>query len=258
MTTRLSSLCGHKDRVRPAGRRDVLLGLVALALGGSALAIDRSALTLPSSVAGIPIPRSRVARAAAALSRQACPEVLFNHCMRTFLFGALHEQHHGRAFDADAAFVAAALHDLGLLKEYETDGTPFEVDSANAAERLALENGLSRETAKMVWNAAAMHDMRWAVIERQSPTIQLVAAGASADVGGPDEGMISPAATADVIKAFPRLGFKTRFAQLLTDHCKRKPLSQLGTWLDGYCRATVPAAGFPDPQALIKVAPFEE
>jgi hypothetical protein len=242
----------------PAGRRDVVLGLLALSLGGPALASTRSALALPSSVAGIPIPRSRAARAAVALSRQACPEVLFNHCMRTYLFGALHEQHYGRAFNPEAAFVAAALHDLGLLKPYETDGTPFEVDGANAAERVALENGLPPDTAKLVWNAAAMHDMRWAVVEKQSPTIELVAAGASADVGGPDEGMISPAATAEVIRAFPRLGFKMQFAQLLTDHCKRKPLSQLGTWLDGYCRATVPTAGFPDPRAIIQSAPFDE
>jgi len=241
-----------------AGRRDVLLGLLALAVGRPQSALAQPRVPLPSSVAGIAIPRSAVAQAAAALSRRACPEVLFNHCMRTFLFGALHERHHGRAFNADAAFVAAALHDLGLLKAFETAGTPFEVDSANAAERLALENGLSPDTAKMVWNAAAMHDMRWAVVEKQNPTVELVAAGAAADVVGPDEGMISSAATTEVLEAFPRLGFKVRFAQLLTEHCKRKPLSQLGTWLDGYCRAAVPDAPFPDPTAGIRSAPFDE
>ena len=125
-----------------AGRRDVLLGLLALAVGRPQSALAQPRVPLPSSVAGIAIPRSAVAQAAAALSRRACPEVLFNHCMRTFLFGALHERHHGRAFNADAAFVAAALHDLGLLKAFETAGTPFEVDSANAAERLALAKKL--------------------------------------------------------------------------------------------------------------------
>jgi hypothetical protein len=80
--------------------------------------------------------------------------------------------------------------------------------------------------------------MRWAVVEKQNPTVELVAAGASADVVGPDEDMISPAATAEVIKC--------------------KPFSQLGTWLDGYCRAAVPGAAFPDPMVSIRSAPFAE
>jgi len=239
-------------------RRDILAGLLAMLASRKSLGFDRLSTSLPSIVAGIEIPRSRVARAAVILSRKACPEVLFNHCMRTFVFGALHERHHGRPYNAQAAFVAAALHDVGLLQPYETEGTPFEVDSANAAERLALENGLSPALAKLVWNATAMHDMRWAVVEKQNATVELVAAGAAADVVGPDEDMISPAATAEVLEAFPRLGFKVRLAQLLTDHCTRKPLSQLGTWLDGYCRAAVPGAKFPDPTAPIRSAPFAE
>jgi HD domain len=251
-------------RVRSAGgkgRREVLAGLMALFASRATFTKGVSqnvSKDLPATVAGIAIPRTSAARAATALSRQACPEVLFNHCMRTFLFGALHENHHGRSYDSEAAFVAAALHDLGLLQAYETEGRPFEIDSANAAEHLALQNGLSPQVADLVWNAAAMHDMRWAIVTKQNPTVELVAAGASADVVGPDETMISPAATAEVLDAFPRLGFKAQFARLLTDHCRRKPLSQLGTWLDGYCRAAAPGAKFPDPAALIRAAPFSE
>jgi hypothetical protein len=35
--------------------------------------------------------------------------------MRTFLFGAVALQTEHRSYDADEAFAAAALHDLGLL-----------------------------------------------------------------------------------------------------------------------------------------------
>jgi HD domain len=227
-----------RDGVQPAAgtsRRQALLGLAALFVN-----------------------RATWARAATALSRNACPEVLFNHCMRTFLFGALHERHHGRDYNAEAAYIAAVLHDLGLLQAFETEGRPFEIDSANAAEHLARQNGLSPQVADLIWNAAAMHDMRWAIVTKQNPTVELVAAGASADVGGPDETMISAAQTAEIIETFPRLGFKVQFARLLTDHCHRKPLSQLGTWLDGYCRAAVPDANYPDPGAAIRTAPFCE
>lgn len=245
------------EHVLPMSRRDALLGLLTV-FAGRALGADLTSMALPNSVAGIEIPRTAVTRAAAALSRRTCPDFLFNHCMRTFLFGALHERHHGRTYHAEAAFVAAALHDVGLLKAHESDGKSFEVDSANTAEQLALQNGVSPGVARLIWNAAAMHDMRWAIVEKQNPTVELVAAGASADVAGPDEEMIPRAATDEILAAFPRLGFKLQFNQLLTDHCRRKPLSQQGTWLDGYCRTAVPAANFSDPKALINSAPFSD
>jgi hypothetical protein len=154
--------------------------------------------------------------------------------------------------------VAASLHDMGLLAAFESKSKPFEVDSADVAERLALKYGVSQQSAKTIWDAAAMHDMRWGIVERQNPTVQLVAAGAGADVMGPDEDMISPAATAEVVKAFPRLGFKTQFAGLLTQHCRRKPLSQVGTWLDGYCHAAAPDVAYPNTGEAIATAPFSE
>jgi hypothetical protein len=40
-------------------------------------------------VAGVEIPRSAVTVKAATYARASYPDFLFNHCMRTFLFGAL-------------------------------------------------------------------------------------------------------------------------------------------------------------------------
>src|SRR6516225_3055076 len=49
--------------------------------------------------------------------------------------------HEGQRFDAETAFVAAMLHDIGLLKEFSTPQTPFEIDGANRAESLVRESG---------------------------------------------------------------------------------------------------------------------
>src|SRR5580704_12832001 len=51
------------------------------------------AAALPAEVAGVRLPRSALALKAAAYARASCPGFLFNHCMRTFLFGALKLQH---------------------------------------------------------------------------------------------------------------------------------------------------------------------
>src|ERR1700752_2570368 len=83
---------------------------------------------LPGEVAGIPLPSTSLARKAAALSRTVSPEFLFNHAMRSYLFGAAYALRHGVHYNSEAAFVAAALHDLGLLPQFASPDLTFEVD----------------------------------------------------------------------------------------------------------------------------------
>jgi hypothetical protein len=206
-------------------------------------------------VAGIGIPRTPLALQAAALARSACPPFLYNHCMRTYLLGALTLRSQRVQFDPEIAFVAAALHDLGLLPLFASARASFEVDGANRAERLMRESGRSPEDRRRVWNAVVAHDMSSAYAEHQSPEAVLVNAGAGADVVGPDD--LEARAVAEVIRAFPRLEFKTRFMALLVDHCRRKPTSEIG-WLDGLCRHSAPNAARPSVEREILDAPYSE
>lgn len=197
---------------------------------------------LPAEVAGVQLPRTSRSRRAAEFARISCPDYLFNHCMRTFLFGALQLERRQREYRAEDAFIAAALHDLGLLPAFESARGSFEVDGADAAERWARQNGASAAAAARVWHAVEMHDGAWALTRRQGPEAMLVALGAAADVYGPDPHDLEPAQVAEVVSAFPRLQFKQRFTQLLIAHCERKPDSQRATWLEGVCRAHAAAA----------------
>jgi hypothetical protein len=214
---------------------------------------------LPGEVAGIAIPRSPAAIRAAALARQSCPDFLFNHCMRTFLIGALALQRQKATYNADQAFVAAALHDLGLMPAFASKSQSFEIDGANLAEKFAMDNGLSVAQADIVWHGVAFHDVRFAITRRAGPEAMLVALGAGGDVVDPglstDE---EKRQLAEVVAAFPRLQFKKRFSTLLIDHCKRKPTSQRGTWLEGLCREQVPGAWNDTVEREIMAAPFAE
>jgi hypothetical protein len=215
--------------------------------------------SLPREVAGVLLPRSPVALGAANLSRKACPDFLFNHCMRTFVFGALALQRQKLTYNADEAFVAAALHDLGLLPAYESRAQSFEIDGANAAEKFARDSGLAPEVADIVWHGVALHDGRFAITRRAGPEAMLVALGAAGDVDGPDlDTDDEKKQMAEIVAAFPRLQFKKRFTALAIDHCKRKPLSQRGTWLEGLCREQVPAAWSDTVEKEIAAAPFAE
>jgi hypothetical protein len=214
---------------------------------------------LPREVAGIAIPRSPEAIRAAAFASRACPEYLFNHSMRTFLIGALQMQRQALTYNPNDAFIAAALHDLGLLPAFASESQSFEIDGANAAEKFALANGVSAEEADLVWHGIAFHDVRFAITQRAGPEAMLVAFGAGGDVDGPALGTdLEKRQLAEVVAAFPRLNFKKRFTTLLIDHCKRKPTSQRATWLEGLCREQVPGAWNDTVEKEIMAAPFNE
>jgi hypothetical protein len=70
--------------------------------------------------------------------------------------------------------------------------------------------------------------------------------------------MIDARRAAEIVAAFPRLAFKKQFTELLVDHCRRKPLSQRGTWLEGLCRDTSPSAWTAKLADAIAAAPFAE
>jgi hypothetical protein len=236
----------------------------ALAVAGMVLPLatwvrGARAAALPREVAGITIPDSPLAVQALEYARRSCPEFLFNHCLRTFLFGALELRRRRVACNEQDAFVAAALHDLGLLPQFSSKSQPFEIDGADAAENFARQAALTVDDARIVWHAVALHDTRQAFTRRAGPEAMLVSFGAGSDVDGP------PLDTEDqrgqmreVVQAFPRLDFKRQFTALLADQCRRKPLSQRGTWLEGLCRQTSPSAWSATVPGEIQAAPFAE
>jgi hypothetical protein len=198
-------------------------------------------VALPAEVAGIALPQTPLARRAAAFVHQAEPEFLFNHSVRTYLFGALRLNARHMSYDAETAFVAALFHDLGLIPQYASPNASFEVDGANRAEAFLRDNGAPAAAQRMAWNAVAMHDMGRVFESHQGPEALLLGAGAGSDVDGPDPAAIPPATVATVLAAFPRRGFKVGFTALAVDHCRRKPTSQAG-WLDNLCREVSPNA----------------
>jgi hypothetical protein len=224
-------------------RRQLLQWAGALTLlANPGLARYARGAELPAEVAGVRLPRTPLALAAVGFARTSCPDYLFNHCMRTFLFGALRLKRQQRDYRSEDAFIGAAFHDLGLLPAFETSRGSFETDGADAAERWVRQNHGSGSQADRIWHAVELHDGGWALTLRHGPEAMLVALGAGTDVDGPAPGDLDPREIDAVIAAFPRLKFKQQFTALLVAHCERKPASQHGTWLESLCREHVPHA----------------
>lgn len=247
------------DAARPLVRRRFLIAAGAgWTVSAAALAGVARAMQAPPTgpVAGIALPDSPLARAAIGLARADCPDFLFNHSIRTFLFGALFVKARGASFDAEEVFVAAALHDLGLLPKYASPAEPFEIDSAEAAKALLQARGVAAARIDLIWDAIAMHA---SAIGRHKPLeVRMVGAGAGADVFGGGVDRLAPDVVKAVLAAYPRLDFNHRFEALLLDHCRRKPLSTASTWLDAFCRNHSHGADFPSIEQGFAESPFKE
>src|SRR5277367_5066925 len=110
-------------------------------------------------LAGIKVPDTVLVRDAIDLSRSASEPFLFNHVMRSWLFGILLSEGAERAPDAELLAVATILHDLGLTDRYTAENR-FEVDGANAARSFLKGRGISTQQMQVVWDAIALHTTR--------------------------------------------------------------------------------------------------
>src|SRR6202020_2589395 len=123
-----------------------------------------------------------------------------------FCVGVIIGRARAQHFDEELLFLACILHDLGLTDRYEGN-LPFEIQGAEAARRFLEENGYPRRDSEIVWDGIAMHAS--SIGQFKQPEISLVGAGAGADILGPDFSQIKKSDVDEILKAFPRLGFKT-------------------------------------------------
>jgi hypothetical protein len=213
--------------------------------------------SLPIEAAGVSIPRTPLAVKAENYIRSVEPDFLFNHSVRTYLFGAISLRARGLSFDPETAYVAALFHDLGLVPTMASESYSFEIDGANHVETFIVENGGTKEQGRTAWNAVAMHDMGRAFQSHQTNEALLLGAGARSDVNGPDPNIIAATSVREALKAFPRPQFKKRFTAAAIDHCLRKPTSQIG-WLSVLCLKVAPNIDRGSVAEGIASAPFDE
>jgi HD superfamily phosphodiesterase len=93
-------------------------------------------------IAGVKIPDSTSAREAAELVHQYENEMLFNHSVRVYVFGAIKGIRQKLEFDPELLYVAALFHDLGLVNHFHTQTKLFEVDGAAAAREFLEGHGI--------------------------------------------------------------------------------------------------------------------
>ncbi|MGT2478851.1 HD domain-containing protein (plasmid) [Methylobacterium oryzae CBMB20] len=170
-------------------------------------------------IADIKVPDSAIVRQAEELARSVSDDMLFNHVMRCYWFGELFAQQEGRKIDSELMFLSAVLHDLGLTR-HAPGPHRFEVEGAIAAREFLVENGVAQERAQLVWDNIALHT--WDLNAFRGDTSRIMQRGLACDVSGVQDANLDPDDVAEVLRRYPRLGFKRGFNVLLNDEVDRK------------------------------------
>src|ERR1700733_505164 len=252
-------------------RRDILWALGILSLGAVigekavtpiSSADDRNASTpssggepLPASVAGIRLIDSNIARLATDFSRTAYPPYLFNHAVRTFLFGSLVGRALGQKFDEEILYLACLLHDLGLTEKYQGE-LPFEIQGAETARKFLEAQSYAKEKLGIVWHGIAMHASP--ISQFKQPEIMLVGEGAGADVIAPDFSQIKKSDVEEIVKAFPRLKFKQAFVTTCAEVVRKYPRAASSSFMRDIRERCVPEFHPRNFCDRIQEAPFVE
>ena len=112
---------------------------------------------MTSTVQGVRIPDSKLAREITELVRDTASPLLFHHSSRVYHFGALAGKHRDLSFDPELLYAGAMFHDMGLTLKHSSARERFEVDGANAARDFLRGHGIPQADVDTVWAAIALH-----------------------------------------------------------------------------------------------------
>jgi hypothetical protein len=206
--------------------------------------------------AGIKVPDTALVRDAIDLSRSLLEPFLFNHVMRSWLFGISLSEAAEVTPDAELLAVAAILHDLGLTERYTAENR-FEVDGANAAREFMKDRGISAQQTQVVWDAIALHTTPTLALHKE-PEVVMTHSGIAVDVLGAGLDRIPQEKQRAILTTFPRLAFKDQFKGCLCNVVRQKPMTAIDNILRDFGIRYVEGFTPPNFADLVAGAPFSE
>jgi hypothetical protein len=196
-------------------------------------------MTTQTSIAGIAIPDSALAREATEFVRDESTQLLFDHSRRVFLWASLQGNKLGLDYDPELVYVGAMFHDVGLVERHRSEHERFEIDGANAARAFLERHGLPEEQVMTVWEAIALHTTP-EIPRYKQPEVQMVTLGVEYDVLGLHFDELSTQQREAVLAAHPRIEFKAGIVEAFAGGMREKPETAFGTMNTDILEATVP------------------
>ncbi|MGW0890369.1 HD domain-containing protein [Saccharopolyspora sp. NPDC002578] len=212
---------------------------------------------MSSTIAGVEIPDSALAREATELVRDVASPLLYDHSRRVFLWGALRGRDEGVRFDAELLYVGAMFHDLGLTERYRRADQRFELDGADEARAFLRGHGIDEPRAERVWTAIALHTTPEIPLH-MAAEIALVTRGVELDVLGIGHDAVTAEQRAAVVEAHPRPDFKNGILAAFTAGVEHRPATTFGNVKADVLAHCVPGFVRGDFVEVIKNSPWPE
>jgi hypothetical protein len=207
-------------------------------------------------LAGIEVVDTSLVRDAIELARNSSETYLFNHAMRSWLFGVLIAEGAKPTPDPELLAVSAILHDLGLTDRCSAQER-FEVDGANAARSFLKERGIPAHRIQLVWDAIALHSTRSIALHKE-PEVAMTHSGIAVDVIGAGLDLIPQDKVRAILAEFPRLSLKKQFRDRLCTLVRQKPATSYDNFLRDIGTRYVEGYTAPNVADLFENAPFAE
>ena len=183
---------------------------------------------MATTIAGIVVPDSALAREITQLVRDTENDLLYHHSRRVFFFGALTGKAKGLVFDPELLYAGAMFHDMGLVPEHSSKTERFEVDGANVARDFLKARGISPEQVDTVWASIALHTTP-GIPQHMKPEIALLTAGVEMDVLGLGFDTVHEHDRESVAHAHPRgPAFKDGIIDAFYNGIRNKPETTFG------------------------------
>src|SRR5258705_10777043 len=147
------------------------------------------------------LPDSRAVRDAYLQAEAESPPWLFNHVVRSWLYGAKLTQHRALTPDAELVAVAVLLHDLGLARGGAPDRR-FEVVGADIGRAFALAHHMGERRAECVWDSIALHTTG-SIAQHKSINVACCQSGIACDYGGLGYQELSDGEKSVILAAYP-------------------------------------------------------
>jgi HD superfamily phosphodiesterase len=200
------------------------------------------------------VPDSRLALEATELIRSVESDLLYNHSLRVYAFGARPGARRGLRYDPELLYIGAMFHDIGLVEGHRSTHDRFEVDGANAARKFLADHGVTGDALRIVWDAIALHTTP-GIPQYKEAEVALVTAGVELDVLGFGYDDISADDREAVLAAYPRVDFKEAIIQAFADGIAHRPETAFGNVKADVLAEKLPGYDRPNFCTLIRASP---
>jgi hypothetical protein len=167
-------------------------------------------------------PRTPAATAALSVATRFYSTALLNHCVRSYLWGAMYGAAHGISFDDELYYVSALLHDIGLTDAFDSHRMAFEEAGGDLAWVFGVAAGWPADRAARATEIIVLH-MRDDVPPNADPESHMLQVATGWDVAGRRPEEFPADARAKVLARYPRQGFGDEFLACFEDQARRKP-----------------------------------